>query len=485
MQEILALDPGSYSIAINLFVRLLGAIYVVVYFPFLFQIGGLIGKEGILPIDDFLKSISVSMRWTKVSRFYHFPTLFWFNASDTALYALMWVGMALGVLLMFGVCPPLILLVLYLVHLSITTAGRDFLSFGWETFLMEITISTILLTATTPYNVLGWINLNFLLFRFHFAAGASKILSRDVNWRNMTGLAYHYLTQPLPNTIAWYFHKLPLWFHKGSTAIMFYIELVVSLAIFSPPEVRLLVFIQLVGLQFVIWLTGNLSYLNHMTIVFCLILLHNRYLEPFFGPAPVVTDEPSPLLWQAVVSLLGAALLALQAATMWYFFSPNRHLQPIMRAIQQFHIAYRHGIFAVMTTKRYEIIVEGSDDGIVWKEYEFFYKPGDVTWRPRRISPYQPRIDWQAWFLPFGYFNYQWWFQQFLVKLLQGNRTVLKLLKHNPFPDEAPLYVRALYYDYEFTTFQEKSETGHWWKRRLMGAYSPVLHLKVPKSSEN
>ena len=130
-----------------------------------------------------------------------------------------------------------------------------------------------------------------------------------------------------------------------------------------------------------------------------------------------------------------------------------------------------------MTTKRYEIIVEGSDDGVNWKEYYFYHKPGDLKKRPTRISPFQPRIDWQAWFLPFGFFRNQYWFQAFLVRLLQGSPEVLKLLKYNPFPEKPPLYVRAMMYDYNYTTPQEKRETGCWWKRTLVGVYSYPIKL--------
>ena len=158
--------------------------------------------------------------------------MFWINASDGAIVSTIWIGLILGVLLSFGVCPSLILFLLYLTHLSVTTAGQDFLSFGWETLLMEITLAATILMATTPYNIFGWISLNFLVLRFHVQAGASKIWSKDKTWKEMTAISYHYLTQPLPNTIAWYFHKLPMGFHKVSAYMMFYMELIVPFLIF-------------------------------------------------------------------------------------------------------------------------------------------------------------------------------------------------------------------------------------------------------------
>lgn len=454
---------------------MLGVIYIVAYIPFVLQIKGLLGSDGILPINDYLPFIK--RRFGKRG-YTLIPTLFWFNASDTALLALSWSGIFLGALLAIGFYPAVVLFLLYLVQLSLASAGQDFLSFGWETYLLELTVGAFLLVSTTPFNIFGWLGLNVLLLRFHYQAGISKIQSHDKNWRNLTALSYHYLTQPLPNAQAWYFDKLPIWVHKVCAVIMFYAELIVPWLIFSPPEVRLFVFTQLVGLQFTIWFTGNLSFLNHLTVVSCIILLHNKFLGPLSGVALPV-GEPSPLFWQITLSILGAGYLFLQVINLLQTFIPLRFFQSILHFFLPYHLAYPHGIFAVMTIKRYEIIVEGSDDGETWKEYEFYFKPDDVKWRPRRISPFQPRLDWQAWFLPFGPFGVgrQAWFESFLTKLLQGSKPVLKLLRTNPFPVKPPQYIRALVYDYKFTSFQEKKETSQWWKREFAGAYSPTFQL--------
>lgn len=467
-------DPAAYSIAINLFVRLLGALYIIVYLPFLWQMRGLFGKDGIRPIQDFLDNVKI--RYGKKG-IYYVPTLFWFSASDTALYALVWAGMGLGALLMLGIYPTGVLLLLYFVHLSLTSAGQEFLSFGWETFLLEITLGSFLLLATSPYNCFAWIALNLLLFRFHFQAGASKIKSRDANWKNLTALSYHYLTQPIPNTAAWYFHKLPMSFHKVSCILMFYIELIVPFAIFAPFELRLFAFVQLVGLQLSIWFTGNFSYLNHLTIILCTLLINNCYLSPFLSLQPAV--EATPLVWNFFISVVSIAFLSLQTICLIAPYFPKRIFNKILLWVEPFHLAYPHGIFAVMTTKRYEIVIEGSMDGIVWKEYEFYHKPGSLSRRPKRISPIQPRLDWQAWFLPFGRYWNEWWFQSFLEKLLHGTPSVVKLLKHNPFEEKPPLIIRALIYDYEYTSFQEKKKTGNWWTRKLIGSYAMPMQLRT------
>lgn len=472
MFDVVGFDPESYSIAIQIFLRLLGALFIVVYLPFILHIRGLFGVNGILPMRKYL---SLIQRRVGKKRFYYIPSLFWLNASDAALLALAWSGLILGALLMMGVWPSLLLILLYVIHLSLTSAGQDFLSFGWEMFLLEITLGMFLVISTTPYNMLAWIGFNVLLLRFYFQAGISKIFSQDPNWRNLTALWYHYLTQPLPNTLAWYFQKLPLWFHKFSALYMYFVELIVPWAIFSPPEVRLFVFSQYVALQLGIYLTGNFSYLNHMSVIASIVFIHNKFLEPFFSlPAG---SEPSPFLWQQGMAILGGVFLALQLMSLWHTFFPRTLFNTIIYFLRPFHVADPHGIFAVMTTKRYEIILEGSNDGEDWKEYGFYSKPGKLSWRPRRISPFQPRLDWQAWFLPFGIFHEEVWFQKFLLKLLEGSPLVIKLLKTNPFPEAPPSYIRAVVYDYEYTTFEEKAKTGNWWKRHYVGLYSPTLSL--------
>lgn len=463
-------EPDNYLIASKLFIHLLGIIYFFAFGALIPQIRGLIGRNGILPIERYL----YHMRLRLGKRcYYYLPSVFWFNASDTALMAVTITGTILSMLLFLGIAPPVILLLVYILYLSIVSTGQDFLSFGWDMFLMEITINAIFLSCTDVPNLFMWISLNFLLFRFHFQAGTVKIQSGDKSWATLTATCYHYQTQPIPNTQAWFFHKLPRWFQKVSCLLVLVVEILIPVATFGNEEIRLGGFICLVSLQFLIWFTGNFSYLNYLTTFFCVILLSDRYLEPIFGPAPTPTETP--LLGAIAISCVGCILIALQLIRMWTHFIWNPRFAKILKWISPFHLAHRYGIFAVMTTKRYEVVVEGSNDGKQWKEYTFKYKPSEVTRRPRRISPYQPRIDWQAWFLPFSNFHSEQWFINFLYRLLEGSPQVLKLLRNNPFPNKPPKYIRARLYDYTFTDFETKRKTGQWWNRVLVERYSPTL----------
>jgi hypothetical protein len=148
------------------------------------------------------------------------------------------------------------------------------------------------------------------------------------------------------------------------------------------------------------------------------------------------------------------------------------------RWLDPFQLVSGYGLFAVMTKTRPEIVVEGSQDGEDWKEYEFRWKPGDLRRAPRFVEPHQPRLDWQMWFAALGTYEENPWFRNFLVRLLQGSPNVVGLMGHNPFPDAPPRYVRALLYEYRFSDLGEKRIGGHWWRRERKGLYSPVLSLR-------
>ena len=466
-------NPESYTTAAALLPRLLGLIYFFAIGAFLFQIKGLLGTNGILPVKNFLDRFK---HFPLSKRILYIPTLFWFNPSDWALMSVTVLGTLVSIALMFNYYPTLCLGILFVLYLSIVSAGQDFLSFGWESFLLEITFYTFWVSMTPIPNFMMWICINFLLFRFYIQAGAVKLQSGDPNWKNLTAIKYHYQSQPLPNTWAWYVYQWPLKFHQASTFFMFLVELALPFALFFTENIRAVAGIIFIGFQYILWLTGNFSYLNHMTAAFSIIALSNAFFPTFLQP-PSISHEFG--LIDILLYAIGSAFLILQLFRFWQHFQPQkRFLARWLHWFPYWHLVNRYGLFAIMTTKRYEIVVEGSEDGKTWKEYLCKYKPSEITRRPRRISPYQPRLDWQMWFLPFDDFESETWFHEYLYHLLLGTPEVLKLIRYNPFPNKPPLYIRALMYDYKFSTKEEKKIKGWWWERDLMGQFSPVMTLK-------
>jgi amino acid transporter len=245
--------------------------------------------------------------------------------------------------------------------------------------------------------------------------------------------------------------------------VVFLAELLVPFLFFAPRRVRRLAGWITIGFQALILLTGNYTFFNWLTIALCMWV--------FIEPAAESSGRRR-LVTVALAALIGvlSGLLCLQL-----FAAP---LPPggdtVLRIADPLRIVNSYGLFAVMTTTRPEIIVEGSNDGVTWLAYEFPYKPGDVNRHPPIVAPLQPRLDWQMWFAALGSYQNNRWFVSFMLRLLQGEPGVLRLLSYNPFPKGPPKYVRARVYLYTFTHFGE----GAWWAREESGTYLPPVSLR-------
>ncbi len=311
--------PESYTVAAYWLPRLLGFIYFFAIGAFLFQIRGLIGQNGILPLSQYLTQLHI---YKARKRYFYLPTLFWLNSSDVALMGLTICGTLIAIALMFGIYPSICLGLLYITYLSIVNAGQDFLQFGWESFLLEITFYTFWMSLTPVPNFMIWICLNLLLFRFQFQAGAVKLQSHDYTWRHLTALSFHYQTQPLPNTLAWYVYKLPLSFHKGSALLMYAIELIFPFGLLLNETMRALVGIAFIGLQVMIYVTGNFSYLNHLTAIFSIIAFSNVFLG-FLNHPSIVSPNSSNDFMEIGLTTIGAIFILLQLIRLWHHFSQD------------------------------------------------------------------------------------------------------------------------------------------------------------------
>jgi hypothetical protein len=314
-------------------------------------------------------------------------------------------------------------------------------------------------------------------------SGVVKLASGDSTWRNLTALSFHFETQPIPTPLAWYAHQSPLWFLKVSTALVFVIEIGAPFLIPTTRPLRLAAFGLLTGLQALIALTGNYAFFNLLSVALCVFLLDDITLGrwPRGGTTTIVSGRP-----QRVLSII-AAIITVPVSTTAFAGSLGIALpttaivSPLIDLVEPFRSANAYGLFAVMTTSRPEIVLEGSNDGTTWSAYEFKYKAGDLHRRPPWVAPYQPRIDWQMWFAALGQFPQERWLQNFCLRLLGNDRAVLELLKSNPFPAGAPKYVRGVLYRYHFASADARRRDGVWWTREPIGNYSPVLSLQDSK----
>lgn len=486
------LEPSTFSVARRLFLRLLGVVYLMAFVSLLVQIRGLIGEDGILPVGQYL---SAAHEQIGDAAYWRVPTLCWLGCSDAFLqWGLCGGGAVLSVLLILGLTPLPVLALLWLFYLSLTTAGQTFLSFQWDILLLEVGLVAILLAPATwrlsspragePSRVAHFL-VKFLLFKLMFLSGVVKLNSGDDSWANLTALNFHYESQPLPSWTSWYVHQFPEQFQALSIAVVFVIELALPFLIFGPRRLRHFAAAGTVGFMLLIGATGNYNFFNLLTALLCVSLLDDAFLRRFMLRRRRGSSQPHPtprsgfhirnfVLIPIAVVILSFGIVQIIRGTTQHNIAPG-WMRKTMRYAAPFRSVNSYGLFRVMTKSRPEIIIEGSDDGITWLEYEFIWKPGDVDRRPSFMQPHQPRLDWQMWFAALNR-RRQWsWFRPMMQRIVEGSPEVLALLKTNPFPDQPPRYLRALLYNYRFTTIDERRESGAWWSRELRGLYAPRI----------
>ncbi len=477
------IEPARFALTQWLFLRLLAAIYLVAFASLAAQVTGLLGEHGISPARDFFGQVGTSLGWM---RFWAVPSLFWWNSSDAVLVGAAWAGVALAAVLFAGYMERLALALLYLLYLSFSLAGQEFLSFQWDALLLEAGFLAIFFGRTgTTQKTIAWLY-RWLAFRLYFLSGFVKLASHDPTWRSLSALDFHYWTQPLPTIVAWYADKLPRWFQHASTFTVLAVELGAPFLIFAPRRIRFVGAGMLLSLQALIFVTGNYTFFNLLSAAITIFLFDDQALRGIvWTPRRVrawLLSEPARTGRAARLGAAALTLLILPLGLARIYESVTRQLpeplETLARYTAPFELVNSYGLFAVMTTERLEIEVQGSDDGQQWRAYEFPYKPGDVHRAPRWAAPYQPRLDWQMWFAALGDYRTNPWFVTFAERLLEGSPEVLALLQKNPFPDHPPRYVRAVTYDYRFTTWEEHAKTGAWWHREPHGEYLPPVGLR-------
>jgi lipase maturation factor 1 len=448
------------SVAVRDFLRVLGCVYAIAFVSFGVQAMGLIGSRGILPAGEYLRAAREA---AGAAAYWDVPSLLWLNASDPALHAAWILGALCAFAAVAGWWQRTALAACLVLWLSICAVGQDFLSFQWDVLLLEAGFLAVF-ADDSPIRV--WL-FRWLLFRLIFFSGVVKLLSGDAAWRNLTALRYHYETQPLPTPLAWYMHQLPMGFQKASTGLVLFAELAVPFLFFAPRRWRRMGGWIAIGLQGIILLTGNYTFFNFLTIALAMFL--------FIEPGEVLESARHKAVSMGLAGFIGvvSGLLFLE---LFSVSVPGG--SEVLHLVAPLRIVNSYGLFAVMTTTRPEIIVEGSNDGVTWMAYEFRYKAGNVMRAPPVVAPYQPRLDWQMWFAALGNYRENRWFVNFMLRLLHGEPSVTGLLQYNPFRAAPPKYIRAQVYLYTFTDRFTQTGERAWWRREPRGTYFPAVSLK-------
>lgn len=470
------LRPGDYWLARLALERTVGALFFIAFLNAVNQFQPLLGERGLMPVPLFVREVP----------FRESPSLFYFFPNDRAFALCAWLGVALSAVIVSGLVDRhswvllAIWVAIWVLYLSFVNVGQIFYGFGWESIILEAGAYAAFLggSEASAQVVVMWL-FRWLLFRVMFGAGLIK-LRGDSCWRDLTCLDYHYETQPIPNPLSWFFHHGPEWSKKGGVLCNHIAELIVPFGYFLPQPVASMAGALTIIFQLLIFASGNLSWLNALTLVLAFSCFDDQTLG-WLGMQPSPAHHPD-----LGFRILTAAILLLVVILS---LKPVKNLlsrRQVMNTVyNRFHFVGTYGAFGGITRERYEIVIEGTDEAVLttstkWREYEFKGKPGDPSRMPPQIAPYHLRLDWLMWFAAMGSYQRHPWFIHLAAKLLQGDKPVISLLKHNPFPDVPPRYLRAQRYLYRFSSWRERSEMGLWWIREPAGNYFPTVSLQSP-----
>jgi predicted DCC family thiol-disulfide oxidoreductase YuxK len=484
--------PAEHFLVRRAFGIALAAVYAIAFGSLWPQVDGLFGSRGIAPVADWLARARESLGgsdWLLV------PTVFWLDAGDRALHGACAAGLALAGLAAAGIAPRLCFALLWALYLSFVSVGNVFLGYQWDALLLESGLYAVLfapgglrpgLRATPPPpRVVLWL-LRWLVFRLMFLSGASKLASGDPTWADLTALEYHYWSQPLPHALSYWAHQLPGWLQRASAAAMFAIELGAPFLILGPRRLRCAATAAFAALLLLIMATGNYGFFEPLSLALCIPLLDDRALVSLvprrWRPAEAAPATRASGSAPRAGALWAFALLALlltgiaSARRLGRLERLPRPLAVLSESFAPFASFNAYGLFAVMTTERLEIELEGSRDGTTWLAYAFRYKPGPVERRPGFAGVHMPRLDWQMWFAALGNWRENPWYLAFVERLLAGSPAVAGLLERDPFGGSPPLRIRSKLARYRFATLADH-RSGAWWTREPIGEYCPVLEL--------
>jgi hypothetical protein len=455
--------------------RGLALVYLLAFVSALHQFPALLGERGLLPVTRHLAYLP----------FRRAPSLFHLGYSDRRLRIVAASGAIVATALLLGVpqAGPLAVTMaawalLWVLYLSIVNVGQTFYAFGWESLLLDAGFLAIFLgNAENAPPALVLIGFRWIAFRVELGAGLIKMRG-DPCWRDLTCLQYHHETQPMPNPLSWYAHRLPRPLHRLEVFGNHVAQLVMPFGLFLPQPIPAVAATLMILTQGYLLVTGNYAWLNALTIIVVVAAVPDAAFGPLAGSVSAgVTAAPAWFIGLVV------AVAALTVVLSWW---PVRNMlgggQLMNYSFNPLHLVNTYGAFGSITRERLEIVIEGTDSArpdeeAAWREYEFIGKPGDPRRRPPQIAPYHLRLDWLMWFVPLSPAYAADWFPRLLERLLENDTGILRLMRHNPFPDAAPRWVRARYVRYRFSGWRERRHTGAWWVREPAGTFMPPVTL--------
>jgi hypothetical protein len=479
--------PERWWLSRFVFLRALGGLYIVAFLAFALQFKPLIGADGLLPAARYLDVVRENFP-SPLSRFWAAPTAFWLSCSDLALASAAWAGAALSLAAAAGATNALLWLAIWALYSSLVNVGQLFYGYGWEMMMLEAAFLAVFLCPIRtwrpfpaddpPPRTVLWL-VRWMLFRVMLGAGLIKIRG-DSCWRDLTCLDYFFETQPLPNPLSRFFAHMPRWFHAGGVLFNHFSELIAPWFLLLGGPWRTAAGAVTAAFQTTLIAGGNLSWLNYLTLALCLPCFDDRLLAKILPGyltrlVPAAPDAAPRRARRVAALALAVVVGVLSVPPVLNMLSPA---QAMNASFEPFNLVNTYGAFGSIQRERMTVVFQGTEDAAPgpstrWTDYEYECQPVDPAKRPCWLSPYQLRLDWQVWFLPFSAASSEPWTLRLALKLLEADRPTLALFAVDPFGGRRPRFVRATLYRYRFT---RPGESG-WWAREPEGEYLPPLSL--------
>ncbi|KAM8777553.1 lipase maturation factor 1 [Rhynchonycteris naso] len=526
------LRAGTFWLTRIVLLRALAFIYFVAFLVAFHQNKQLIGDRGLLPCKAYLQSVQQHFQgrvgWDAVS---YAPTVLWlldWSHMDSNLDALALLGLGISSFILVTSCANMVLMaVLWVLYMSLVNVGQIWMGIPASGNRVPgdfpvPSLDSVSTAQEDPHVPDCSVGLSMADFQNHAwsmqPAGGSRVVCAvwsavptrglikirgDQCWRDLTCMDFHYETQPVPNPVAYFLHQSPWWVHRFETLSNHFLELVVPFFIFLGRRMCLLHGALQILFQVVLIVSGNLSFLNWLTIVPSIACFDDAAVGFLFssGPGslkdqvlklqkeeaqeawPTLTHGPGRVVRQAVNLALGILVAWLSIPVVLNLLSPKQLMNSSFNPLR---IVNTYGAFGSITRERTEIILQGtaspnaSAPDAVWEDYEFKCKPGDLRRRPCLVSPYHYRLDWLMWFAAFQTYEQHEWVIHLAGKLLANDAEALSLLDLNPFADrDPPRWVRGEHYRYKFSRPGGlHAAEGKWWIRKRLGPYFPPLSLR-------
>ena len=486
-------NKPSYWLTRFMILRLLGILYGIGFLVAINQLIPLIGENGLLPVGNFLRLVKDALG-SDLAGFLRLPSIFWLGHSDTTLLLVCWLGFLLSCVVIAGYANSIILAVLWFLYMSIVHVGQEWYGYGWEIQLTETGFLAIFLCPLVdmrpfprhapPFAII--LLFRWLIFRIMLGAGLIKFRGDEI-WRNGTALYYHFETQPIPGPLSRFFHFLPHTVLKSGVWFNWLAELAAPFFVFWPRIARHIAGVAIILFQLNIIVSGNLSFLNWLTIVPALACLDDGFWARILpgrlvnkaSIAAAQAEESKPM---AITSWVVAGLIGiLSFQPVLNMLSPG---QIMNTSFDPLELVNTYGAFGSVGKERYNVVFEGTSDEVPdekanWKPYEYKGLPVSLDKQPPQIAPYHLRLDWQMWFAAMGTpGDYPWTFN-LVYKLLHNDQATLSLFATNPFQNQPPRYVRAVLYRYTFAT--PGNPQKRWWNRKQLGLWIPALSANDPR----